>query len=58
MQPISDEHMNALIDRSDQTIDPRIALEADFLLHDSFNVGYEAWKFVKDHEKEMWRKSK
>ena len=54
LTPVSMDHMHALIDRSDNGISPRVAREAEFLLHDSFSIGVRAWKFMRSHEKDMW----
>lgn len=53
---MTDIHMNALVDRSDSAVSPRVMREAEFFLEDSFKIGFEAWNFVKDHEKEIWRR--
>ena len=57
--PMTSEHMHVLVDRNDvSNVSPRVIREAEFLLLDSFDVGMQAWEFLKTQEKDLWNFSK
>ena len=53
---MTSQHMHVLIDRNDvENVSPRVMREAEFFLLDSFDVGVQAWSFMKTHEKDLWQ---
>lgn len=56
---MTSDHMHVLVDRNNvDSISPRVIREAEFLLLDSFDVGMQAWDFLRTQEHDLWNDSK